>query len=84
MKRTAFTLIELAIALTIIGIMIGGSFQAVKAMREKGRIAEAKEQVRASKDTILGYVGIWPNLPSGTEFQDDLSPIKSNQHAIFY
>lgn len=84
MKRTAFTLIELAIALTIIGIMIGGSFQAVKAMREKSKVAEAKEQVRAAKDTILGYVGKWPNLPSTTEFQDDLSPIKNNQHAIFY
>lgn len=84
MKRTAFTLIELAIALTIIGIMIGGSFQAVKAMREKSKVAEAKEQVRASKDAILGYVGKWPNLPTRTEFQDDLSPIKNNQHAIFY
>ena len=84
MKRKAFTLIELAIAITIIGIMIGGSFQAVKAMREKGRITEAKEQVKASKDTILGYVARWPNLPSGAEFQNDLSPIKSNQHAIFY
>ncbi|MFA5454387.1 MAG: prepilin-type N-terminal cleavage/methylation domain-containing protein [Sulfurimonas sp.] len=84
MKRKAFTLIELAIALTIIGLMIGGSFQAVKAMREKSKVAEAKEQVRASKDAILGYVGKWPNLPSGTEFQDDLSPVKNNQHAIFY
>ncbi|MDQ1244561.1 MAG: hypothetical protein QG567_1202 [Campylobacterota bacterium] len=84
MRRTAFTLIELAIALTIIGLMIGGSFQAVKAMREKSKVAEAKEQVRASKDAILGYVGKWPNLPSGTEFQDDLSPVKNNQHAIFY
>lgn len=84
MKRTAFTLIELAIALTIIGIIIGGSIQAVKSMREKSKVAEAKEQVRASKDAILGYVGIWPNLPTGTEFQNDLSPIKNNQHAIFY
>lgn len=84
MKRTAFTLIELAIALTIIGIMIGGSLQAVKAMREKSKVAEAKEQVRASKDAILGYVGKWPSLPTVDNFDANLSPIKNNQHAIFY
>ena len=84
MKRKAFTLIELAIALTIIGLMIGGSFQAVKAMRERTKVSEAKEQIRAAKDAVMGYVIMYPNLPSNSEFQSDLTPTKSTQHTIFY
>lgn len=84
MKRRAFTLIELAISLTIIGIIIGGSFQAVKAMREKSKITEAKEQIKAAKDAVKGYAIKWPNLPSGNEFDQNLSPVQNNQHAIFY
>lgn len=84
MRRKAFTLIELAIALTVIGLMIGASFQAIKAMRERGKVTEAKEQIRAAKDAIMGYALKWPNLPLGSEFQNDLSPVKNNQHPIFY
>jgi len=84
MKRKAFTLIELAIVLTIIGIIIGGSFQALKNMRENAKTAEAKEQIKIARNAILGYVKIWPNLPSITEFQNDLSPAKNNQNIILY
>jgi prepilin-type N-terminal cleavage/methylation domain-containing protein len=84
MKRKAFTLIELAIALTIVGLMIGGSFQAVKAMRERTKVSEAKEQIKAAKDAVMGYVIMYPNLPSNSEFQSDLTPTKSTQHTIFY
>jgi len=84
MKRKAFTLIELAITLTIIGLIIGGSFQAIEAMRQRDKVIEAKDQIRAAKDLIKGYAVKWPNLPTRTEFQDNLSPVKNNQHAIFY
>ena len=84
MKRKAFTLIELSIVLTIIGILIGGSFQAFKNMRENAKTAEAKEQIKIARNAILGYVKIWPNLPSTTEFQSDLSPAKNNQNIILY
>ena len=84
MKRKAFTLIELAIVLTIIGILIGGSFQVFKNMRENAKTAEAKEQIKIARNAILGYVKIWPNLPSTTEFQSDLSPAKNNQNIILY
>ena len=84
MKRAAFTLIELAISLSIIGLMIGGSFQATKALRERTKIAEAKEQIKAAKDAVMGYVMEWPNLPSNADFDTNLSPTVGNINPIFY
>ena len=84
MKRAAFTLIELAISLSIIGLMIGGSFQATKALRERTKIAEAKEQIKAATDAVMGYVMLWPNLPSNQEFQTQLSPVTGSVNPLFY
>lgn len=84
MKKKAFTLVELSIVLVIIGLLVGGSFKVMKMMRERAKITEAKESVLAAKNAVLGYVMTYPNLPSDNEFQTDLSPIKNNQHPVFY
>jgi prepilin-type N-terminal cleavage/methylation domain-containing protein len=84
MKRKAFTLIELAIALTVIGLMIGGSFQAVKAMREKTKVTEAKEQIKAAKDAVLGFAMQNYYLPNSSEFDANLSTSKNPNHPMFY
>lgn len=84
MKKRAFTLVELAIALTIIGLLVGGSFKVMKMMREKAKTQEAKEQVIAAKNAVLGYVIEYPNLPSVAEFDANLSTSKDPNHPIFY
>lgn len=84
MKKKAFTLVELSIVLVIIGLLVGGSFKIMKMMRERAKVQEAKDSVLSAKNAVLGYVMTYPNLPSGNEFQNDLSPIKNNQHPIFY
>ncbi len=84
MKRKAFTLIELAIALTVIGLMIGGSFQAVKAMREKTKVTEAKEQIKTVEDTLVRYALEFPNLPSIADFQNIVSPSIGNPKPLLY
>lgn len=84
MKRKAFTLVELSIVLVIIGLLVGGSFKVMKSMRERAKITEAKDSVLVAKNAILGYVMTYPNLPTSSEFQTDLSPVKNNQHPIFY
>ena len=84
MKRQGFTLIELAIALTIMGIVIGGSFQAMKTFRERNKRIEAKEMVKTAKDAIVGYALEYVDLPTLTEFNTDLSPRKGTQAPMLY
>jgi len=87
MKTKAFTLIELAISLSIIGLLVGGSFQAMKAMRERTKRTEAKEQVETAKSAIIGYAIQHNRLPTTTKFYQDLSPIRgaeSDQRKKFF
>ncbi|MFA6138206.1 MAG: type II secretion system protein [Sulfurimonas sp.] len=84
MQKRAFTLIELAIVLAIIGLILGGSFESIRSMRERNKIAEAKEQVEATKNAIIGYALMWPNLPSNAEFDANISTAGGSQVPIFY
>ena len=85
MNRKAFTLIELAIVLMVIGLLIGGSLNVMKSMRERNKITEAKEYVTVAKDSILGYAMEWVDLPTSTEFTNNLSPSKGTDEGnIFY
>ena len=78
MKRHGFTLIELAIVLTIVGVVIGGSFKALKSSREKAYVSEAKEKVQSAKDAVNGFAMEFIDLPTWNEFATDLSPVKGD------
>ena len=85
MKKSAFTLIELSIVLVIIGLLIGGSFKILKVMRERAQISQAKDDVQVAKQAVIGNAIINENtLPKQDFFQKNLSPVKNNQHQIFY
>ena len=85
MKKSAFTLIELSIVLVIIGLLIGGSFKILKVMRERAQISRAQDDVQVAKQAIIGNSIINDNtLPDQDFFKKNLSPIKNNQHQIFY
>lgn len=79
MGRRGFTLIELSIVLTIIGLMVGGSFKAMQVMRERAKIAEAKEQVLSAKNAVVGYAIEYPSLPLANNFDANLSPLRGNE-----
>jgi len=79
MDRRAFTLIELAIVLTIIGLMVGGSFKAMQMMNERSRVSEAKEQVLGAKNAVIGFAIEFPSLPTVNNFDANLSPLQGNQ-----
>ncbi len=76
MKNRAFTLIELAIVLSIIGFLIGGGFKIYKMQRQKAYAKEAKSLVEAAKEAIVGYSLEYVDLPTWSEFAKDLSPVK--------
>ncbi len=85
MKKSAFTLIELSIVLVIIGLLIGGSFKILKVMRERAQISRAQDDVQVAKQAVLGNTILNYNiLPPVAYFDQNLSPIKSNQHQLLY
>lgn len=85
MKKSAFTLIELSIVLIIIGLLIGGSFKVLKVMRERAQVSRAQDDVKVAKEAIIGNAIVNNNtLPPIDFFDKNLSPIKSNQHQLFY
>lgn len=84
MQKKAFTLIELAIVLTIIGLLIGGSFKVMKMMRERAKTAEAKELVLGAKNAVFGYAMQNYYLPENSEFDDNLSTVKDPNHPLLY
>ena len=84
MKKRAFTLVELAITMTIIGLIIGGSFKAAKMMRERSKIYEAKENLRAAADAVIGYSLEYVDLPTIENFDENISTAQGNQKPLFY
>lgn len=85
MKKNAFTLIELSIVLVIIGLIIGGSFKVLKTMRERAEVTRAQDDVKVAKEAIIGNTILNSNtLPDVAFFNQNLSPIKTNQHQLFY
>jgi prepilin-type N-terminal cleavage/methylation domain-containing protein len=87
MKRDGFSLVELAIVLTIMGVVVGGSFSAVKSARNRSYIAESKENVKSAKDAVIGFSMDYVDLPTEDEFSQELSPIKGkkiDQDKVFF
>jgi len=84
MKKNAFSLVELAIVLTIVGVVVGGSFKGAKMMREKSRTIESKEYVRAAKEAVVGYTFEFPELPTVSNFDQNLTPVTGTQIKLLY
>jgi len=84
MKKNAFSLIELAVVLTVIGVMVGGSFKLLKMSRESSRTADAKENVLSAKHAIIGDALIYSNLSTSSNFQNNLSSVKGTLTPLLY
>lgn len=61
-SEKGFTLVELAISLTIIGLLIGGILKG-RQMMENGRVAAAISQVAAVKAGMTTFIGTYNGLP---------------------
>ncbi|MEA3353536.1 MAG: prepilin-type N-terminal cleavage/methylation domain-containing protein [Campylobacterota bacterium] len=64
MKKSAFTLMELAIVIIIMSIIIGGFLNSGKAALEKKKIEDTKTTLENIKQNMISYIAVRGNLPS--------------------
>jgi prepilin-type N-terminal cleavage/methylation domain-containing protein/prepilin-type processing-associated H-X9-DG protein len=65
LKRGGFTLVELLVVITIIGILIGMLLPAVNAARESGRNAQCKNNLKQLGTACLGHEEAQGIFPTG-------------------
>ena len=63
LSRRGFTLIEILVVITIIGILIGLLFPAIKGAILKAKVAQAKQDERAIVNAIRQYITEYGKLP---------------------
>ncbi len=68
--RKAFTLVELAIVLIVIGILTGGGVKMMGVLAKKAKVLETKEKMQAMQETILGFTLQHQRLPTSQEWKN--------------
>ena len=53
--RRGFTLVELAIALTVVGILMGGALIPMRALEERRQLREETRRMESARDAVVGY-----------------------------
>lgn len=77
-----FTLTELAVALVIIGIMLGGLIMPLSTQQEIKQRKEAERQQREIQEALLGYVALTGRLPCPTKVDDPSDPSYGQEGAL--
>jgi prepilin-type N-terminal cleavage/methylation domain-containing protein len=70
--RKAFSLMELAIVLTIMGILVGGSMGIMGSMMKNAKTKQTKDNIEAAVNSIVGHVMLNNNLPDQTGFTNSV------------
>ena len=85
MERRAFTLVELAMVLIVVGLLIGGGFKTMQILSKRAKTAETKQILSAAKEAVTGFAQTHGYLPNETEFS---SLVKQNRDSwgkpLFY
>ena len=67
------TLIELAIALAVVGILMGGALVPLRALEERRQLEAEMRRLEATRDAIVGYALRHRTRERVVKFEDDLS-----------
>ncbi|NPA11270.1 MAG: type II secretion system protein, partial [Epsilonproteobacteria bacterium] len=83
--KKAFSLIELAIALMIMGLVIGGSIELYSVLNKNRIIEEMKQKVQKDIEAIKAYAFLHLKLPNTDEFESAVpEPIDYGTKRIIY
>ena len=69
-NKKAFTLIEMAIVLTILAMVMGTVISMTKISYQKNKLYETKQDISKIKQSMIGYMGINHKLPSSDTTAD--------------
>jgi prepilin-type N-terminal cleavage/methylation domain-containing protein/prepilin-type processing-associated H-X9-DG protein len=73
-QKTAFTLVELLVSITIIGILIALLLPAVQATREAARLMQCRANLRQVGLAVLNYENQWHIFPPSSCWSNGLAP----------
>jgi len=76
--RKAFTLIELAIVLVIVGLLLGGGMGIFSLLVKRSKIIETKDNLKANVEAVVSYATSYDRLPSNSEFKNVVKTIKDS------
>ena len=84
MKQKAFTLIELAIVLVIIGVLMGGSASLFTMLTKRTKVTQTKQDLDAAVEAVVGYVATHGYLPKQDEFPQVVRTNKDSWEQNFF
>ncbi len=75
--KKAFTLIELAIVLIIIGLLIGGSVSIYSILTKRAKVKESENIIKENTEIVKNFVSLRKKLPDNNEF-DEIAKTKED------
>lgn len=70
MKRSGFTLVEMAMVLIIMGIIVGSSSKIFTSLSKNAKLQESKELLKQISLDIEGFAKVFNRLPKSKELMD--------------
>ena len=84
MQRKAFTIIELAMVLIIVGLLIGGGASLFSVTMERQRVTQTKQDMEANIESVIGYAATYGYLPNQDNFDKTARAKKDKWQRKFY